>query len=136
MQGFDQEYEAENRLRTSDTILNPQLALASMQRTGKPSPNAFKTTDVLMHERMSKRPFLTFDKFDVEKYCDYGKTQYDKHEDQRDVRNGQRISETNGPMIGDTSRMMKNRKQPKEEFKSAGWGDAPRDSGTPGWGSN
>lgn len=134
MQGFDQDYEAQHRLHTSDTIRDPNLVLASMQKTGKPARNAFKTTDVLMHERMAKRPFIAFDKFDTEKYSDYGLTKYDKHEDQRDVRSGQRISEAKGPTIGDTTRMMKG-KQKKEVFRSRGWGDAEPASNSGGWGN-
>jgi len=95
MQGFDMKHEAKNRPYTSDTILNPQLAvqLLSMDKTDKTIAmdvkNAFKTTDRLMHERMAARPFLPYSNFDVAAYVDYGRPKYDKNEDFRDPRTGQ-----------------------------------------------
>lgn len=38
----------------------------------------FKTCDQVMHERMAVRAFLPYEKFDVAKFSDYGKTKYDK----------------------------------------------------------
>ncbi len=88
MQHFDQKYEAKNRLYTSDTILNPTLAAQSLVMGMKTPPGAFKTTDVILHERMSQRPFLPYREFDVMAFSDYGKLKYDKNEDYRDVRGG------------------------------------------------
>jgi hypothetical protein len=42
-----------------------------------------KTTDQVVHERMAQRPYISYDKFDVEKFSDYGKWKYDKREDSR-----------------------------------------------------
>ena len=84
MQGFDQKYEAEHRLYHSDAIAHPELITSNMlQPGGKLPQRAFKTTDELMHERMSMRPFVPFNHFDVAAYVDYGKPKYDKHEDAR-----------------------------------------------------
>lgn len=62
MQGFDRKFEA---------------------RRG--SPDASKTTDALMHERMARRPFLAYTDFDTAAYSDYGRPKYDKHEDRRPI---------------------------------------------------
>jgi len=86
MQGFDQLYEARTRLATSDTILNRDLAAQALTMGGKLSAGAFKTTDVIMHERMAQRPFIPYSQFDVMAYSDYGKPKYDKNEDYRNVR--------------------------------------------------
>ncbi len=86
MQSFDQKYEARTRLGTSDTILDQALAAQSLEMGGKMARGAFKTTDVIMHERMAKRPFLPYQQFDVMAFSDYGKPKYDKHEDYRDAR--------------------------------------------------
>jgi hypothetical protein len=85
LQGFDAMFEAQKL--NSDAIKNPTM-LASYESWG-PNANghfpmqAFKTTDVLMHERMAKRPFVAYNRFDVAAYSDYGKWQYDKEEDAR-----------------------------------------------------
>jgi hypothetical protein len=84
MQGFDMKYEAEHRLATSDTIADRQLAYAAIERGQRMvPPAAFKTTDVIMHERMAARPFEPYSQFDVASFADYGKTKYDKNEDMR-----------------------------------------------------
>lgn len=85
MQSFDQQFEAKHRPYQSDTIKNPQMAI---QFAGTKDPryarDAFKTTDQIMHERMSQRPFVAYEQFDVAAYSDYGKQRYDKNEDRRD----------------------------------------------------
>ncbi len=75
MQGFDMKYEAQHRATTSDTVLS--------QTGGDAKFNGiqFKTTDVIMHERMAKRPFVKYADFDVATFCDYGRPKYDKNED-------------------------------------------------------
>ncbi len=93
MQGFDMKYEAKNRPYASDTILNPQVALQILtMEKGQAPPmgarDAFKTTDRLMHERMSLRPFIPYSQFDVATYVDYGRPKYDKNEDFRDPNTG------------------------------------------------
>ena len=62
LQGFDKKFE-EKRKDVSDCF----------QKDG-----SIKTTDRIMHERMEQRPFVAFEKFDVEKYTDYGRQKYDK----------------------------------------------------------
>lgn len=94
MQGFDQKYEAKNRLHQSDTIKDVNLAAASVSKTmmnPKQANQAFKTTDQIMHERMAQRPFVKYEQFDVAAFSDYGRPLYEKHEDQRDL-SGQRIT--------------------------------------------
>lgn len=108
MQGFDQKFEAKNRLATSDTILNRQFAVASLQKGQPVIQEAFKTTDRIMHERMASRPFIPYQNFDVAVYSDYGRPKYDKHEDARDA-NGQvdKIAARDEPLMGNTSAMQK-----------------------------
>ena len=84
MQGFDMQYEAAHRLDTSDTIADRQLAYEAMSEGKRmPPPQAFKTTDEIMHERMAVRPFQPYEQFDVASFADYGKPKYDKNEDMR-----------------------------------------------------
>lgn len=83
MQGFDMKYEAKNRLQTSDCILDSRMASVVLQKGMKAPPGAFKTTDQIMHDRMSQRPFINYQNFDVVAYTDYGRPFYNKNEDQR-----------------------------------------------------
>jgi hypothetical protein len=84
MQGFDMQYEAKHRLASSDTIADRQLAYEAMEEGRRMAPpQAFKTTDVIMHERMAARPFQPYGQFDVASFADYGKPKYDKNEDMR-----------------------------------------------------
>lgn len=83
MQGFDQKYEAKNRLNTSDCILDSRLASTVLEKGMKPPMGAFKSTDQIMHDRMAQRPFLNYQQFDVVAYTDYGRPFYNKNEDQR-----------------------------------------------------
>jgi hypothetical protein len=85
MQGFDIQYEISHRLYNSDVFYDPRLVDPS---TKKAPPQAVKTTDVIMHERMAVRPFVPYERFDVAAYADYGKPFYDKHEQFR-MANGQ-----------------------------------------------
>ena len=84
MQGFDMQYEAQHRLATTDTIADRDLAYEAMEQGRRmPPPQAFKTTDEIMHERMAARPFQPYQQFDVASFADYGKPKYDKNEDMR-----------------------------------------------------
>lgn len=86
MQGFDQKFEAKHRPYKSDTVLDPKLAIQAVQSGDNKLLNtAFKTTDVIMHERMAQRPFRPYEQFDVAVYTDYGRQKYEKHEDDRDM---------------------------------------------------
>jgi len=105
MQGFDQKYEAKHRLRTSDTIRDPELIMANYSQAGPLPQEAFKTTDELVHERMATRPFEPYASFDTVRFVDYGRPLYDKHEDQRDL-SGQIVSrEPTGQLIGNVQQL-------------------------------
>ncbi len=125
MQGFDQKYEAEHRLNTSDTIANRTMAAAFLQPMGHAPQVAFKTTDVIMHERMAKRPFEPFERFDVAAYSDYGKPLYDKNEDEFDARSGRKLytyEHGQKPMLGDATHYSNNNKPASETQQSNLWG--------------
>ncbi len=81
MQGFDEMYEAKKRLNTTDTIANLAVVKNALATNSHIPDSAFKTTDVIMHERDAKQPFVSYDQFDVVSFSDYGKTKYDKNED-------------------------------------------------------
>ncbi len=101
MQSFDQQYEVRRRLATSDTILDQNLAAQSLQMGMKVPAGAFKTTDVIMHERMAVRPFMPYQQFDVLAFSDYGKPKYDKNEDYRNVRGMvDKTAARNAPELG------------------------------------
>lgn len=86
MQGFDQKFEAKHRPYQSDTVKDARLAVQALQMNDNKLLNqAFKTTDQITHERMSKRPFLPYQQFDVAAYTDYGRQKYEKNEDYRDL---------------------------------------------------
>lgn len=119
MQGFDQKFEAKNRLYASDCIRNPSLI-------GDPNAKmlpqeAFKTTDQIMHERMAVRPFRPYSRFDVAVYTDYGRPVYDKHEDYR-YANGQLMPNRDPksePKIGNVQSLKRNRRQTAN--RNNGW---------------
>lgn len=106
MQSFDQKYEAKNRLNTSDTILDKNLARMSLEKGAMVPAGAFKTTDVLMHERMAVRPFIPYSQFDVVAFSDYGRPLYDKHEDYRTA-SGEVDKEAakHAPKLGNTDQL-------------------------------
>lgn len=141
MQGFDQQYEAHYKLNTSDAILDAALAKQGMAATGHPPGEAFKTCDVLMHERMAKRPFVAFSRFDVERFSDYGKPHYDKNEDQIDAYSGREVRDHHdAPTIGDASqgRRMTQEHQAANDGQSHStqWGEPSSSSANGGWGDN
>jgi len=133
MQGFDMQYEAQHRLNTSDTIADRQLAAYSMESGAKmPPPQAFKTTDRIMHERMARHPFEQYSHFDVAAFADYGKTKYDKHEDFRDA-SGQvdKMAAKNAPLMGNPEAMQQN--MPRGRRGMMQQQEAPMPAGT--WGA-
>jgi hypothetical protein len=101
MQGFDMQEEAKRRPETSDTIADRPAVMNAVRSGMKPPPQAFKTTDEIMHERLAYHPFEQYSQFNVAAFADYGKTKYDKHEDYRTA-NGQINKEAakNAPLIG------------------------------------
>lgn len=124
LQGFDAKYEAEKP--NSDVIRHPEmLAAASWGEGSHLNMQAFKTTDEIMHERMAKRPFMTYSRFDVAAYSDYGKWQYDKHEDAR-LADGTVDHERAKSLghIGDPESEKMHRKMPYEsKNQTSGWGN-------------
>ncbi len=99
MQSFDMEHEAKFNLNNSDTIKDRGRAYgvnSEDMRAKRAAMGAFKTTDQLLHERMAKRPFVSYTNFDVAQYADYGRPLYDKNEDFRDA-NGRFVE--NGRVI-------------------------------------
>jgi hypothetical protein len=96
---------------------NPSLV---DQSTGKTPPKNVKTVDMVMHERMAQRPFLTYKEFDVPQFAMYGKNEYDKHEQFR-LANGQIAPGANlksEPMIGNDPRAHPIETQVKRHGKS------------------
>jgi hypothetical protein len=91
LQGFDVQYEAQHKLYKTDVFYDPH---AINPATKKVPPGDVKTADVIMHERMARRPFEQYEKFDVAAFSDYGKPMYDKQEDFR-MANGQIAPGTN-----------------------------------------
>jgi hypothetical protein len=85
LQGFDMQHEF-NRRGGSDFVKDRSYVQGG--HWGPDAHLAFRTTDEVMHKRMAERPFLTYGAFDVAKFCDYGASTYDKHEDNFDS-NGQ-----------------------------------------------
>jgi len=71
-QGFDRsnELQRQNAGMERDTFL--------LDENGKPTV-AMKPLNVLVHERMAKRPFLTYWRFDVAEFADYGRDYYDNN---------------------------------------------------------
>lgn len=86
MQGFDKQHELTKG--SSDTIRLAACSGGSCPNSGnwdeRGADDMVKTTDEIMHERMSKRPFVAYTSFDTGKFADYGTHFYDKHEDSLD----------------------------------------------------
>jgi hypothetical protein len=91
LQGFDAKHEA---MKPNSDFVKDRSMLAG--EWGAHCMEGLKTTDVVMHERMAKRPFMTYTGFDVAQFADYGTETYDKHEDALDE-NGQHLAQE-GPM--------------------------------------
>ncbi|MBX9689106.1 MAG: hypothetical protein K2X27_20525 [Candidatus Obscuribacterales bacterium] len=86
MQDFDRKHELSRPF--SDTLRSaPNFHAVSWQEGGD---DLVKTTDEIMHERMSQRPFFAYNNFDTGRFSDYGTHFYDKHEDSLDE-NGKRL---------------------------------------------
>ena len=81
LQSFDakeerQKPDSDFRYRLGD--YRPPAVLVGKRKIAKQSD--LKSVDQVVHERMTQRPFVAYESFDVEKYSDYGKMRYDKHE--------------------------------------------------------
>jgi hypothetical protein len=124
MQGFDAMYEAEAH-PGGDTIREPQIISACLEQNIHHFPQeAFKTTDMIMHERMAKRPFQSYDHFDTASFANYGKWRYDKEEDAH-MANGQIDQEKlhNAQTIGDPEAEKQHQANPTSNKEMpGGWG--------------
>ena len=88
MQGFDHSHELARKgysdtLRSGASAGGWQGGSAWNSKDGS-AEDMVKTTDEIMHERMSKRPFVSYGSFDTAKFADYGTNFYDKHEENLD----------------------------------------------------
>ncbi len=116
MQGFDLQEEAKKR-PGGGFFWNPR---AVDTKTGKTDPRNVKTVDIVMHERMAARPFLTYKEFDVPNFTNYGKNEYDKQEQFR-MANGEIAPGAdlkNEPMLGNDPRAHPIETQVKRQGKS------------------
>lgn len=94
LQGFDAMYIAHHAKDLPDLIEKPQ-AISDYERESRAgsmvngekvhaylAPDALKTTDKIMHERMSKIPFTPYEKFNIAAFTNYGTQFYDKNENE------------------------------------------------------
>jgi hypothetical protein len=83
MQGFDAKFEIKNRLETTDCVHRDENGqpIQAMGKKAKKMKYRMKNTFEIALERMSKRPFIKYEQFDVAKFSDYGRKQYDKKGD-------------------------------------------------------
>ncbi|MBX9696151.1 MAG: hypothetical protein K2Z81_27430, partial [Cyanobacteria bacterium] len=82
LQGFDKVHIFKHQKETGDAIKEPD-SIAQADVHDLPD-EAFKTTDQIMHERLSRRPFLTYAGFDTANYVNYGSSHYDRGEHEYD----------------------------------------------------
>lgn len=128
MQGFDKHAEIA-RGKGADTV---RLVTASMCADGSCDSEAarkaaedpdkeelvVKSTDEIMHERMSKRAFMAYTAFDTGKFSDYGTHFYDKHEDALDEHGKMMASEPGeGPPKSATMRDVIARSHPRQNHR-------------------
>ncbi|MBX9722606.1 MAG: hypothetical protein K2X81_14505, partial [Candidatus Obscuribacterales bacterium] len=95
LQGFDALHIAHNMGELKDCVKDaPMLLAANIKSTptttktteGPHVPmEAFKTTDEIMHQRMSERPFRSYEKFDTVAFTNYGSNFYDKQENESET---------------------------------------------------
>ncbi len=90
LQGFDAQYVAQ----LPELIEKPELlreyqchaqgkSKGAKEGEGMHVPcEAFKTTDQIMHERLSKTPFVAYQDFDIASFTNYGIDYYDKNENE------------------------------------------------------
>lgn len=116
MQGFDLAEEAKKRPH-GGFFYNPSLV---DQASGHTPANNVKTVDIVMHERMSQRPFVEYRDFDTAQFATYGKNEYDKHEQFRlaDGKIAPGSDLRSEPMIGNDPRAHPISTQVKRQGKS------------------
>lgn len=118
MQNFDRKHElARGYTDTVRTAPNPN---ALHWKDG--GDDLVKTTDEIMHERMSKRPFVAYSSFDTGNFVDYGTHFYDKHEDSLS-QDGRRGEKKVGPKRLETMNDIRNNHYGQ---KQAAGGHVPR----------
>jgi hypothetical protein len=103
MQGFDKKFE-EKRLDDSDTVL---------VKSGPKGTPVFKTTDMIMHERLAKQPFKPYSEFDVVAFSDYGRAKYDKNEE-----GGQKAIDTRPQTVAKRKAAEERRKQMQDRRRN------------------
>jgi hypothetical protein len=81
LQSFDAKHEADDP--SSDFKFHPGDFMPNLVLPGKKN-GVLKTTDQVLHERMARRAFVSYEAFDVAEFSDFGKTRYDKKEDTRE----------------------------------------------------
>ena len=92
MQGFDAAFEVKKRLDTTDCVHRDEngdpIVMAPRKRKKKANAKKakkkrykMKNTLEISLERMAKRPFIPYESFDVAKFSDIGRKQYDKKQD-------------------------------------------------------
>lgn len=84
LQGFDAQHIYNHRAELADCISDKE-AINAVEDPHKLPPAAFKTSDRIMHERMSVLPFVAYDKFKTGDYTSYGCAHYDKGENEIEV---------------------------------------------------
>src|SRR5262249_42692220 len=83
LQKFDENKEkekADSDFKFKPSDFHPVVYLTPGTKKKPPKVNDMKTVDQVVHERMAQRPFVPYEDFDVERFSDYGKMRYDKHE--------------------------------------------------------
>ncbi|MDF1663233.1 MAG: hypothetical protein P1V97_15765, partial [Planctomycetota bacterium] len=90
MQGFDAAFEIKSRLSTTDCVHRDEngdpIQMEPKRRKkndNKPKKKRYKMKNTLEIAlgRMAKRPFIPYERFDVAKFSDIGRKQYDKKGD-------------------------------------------------------
>lgn len=85
-QSFDARHERARRgerdtaLEVVAPLMSGTLAGALRNATAmniEPGQAVLKPLNILVHERMAARPFVSFDQFDIEPFVDYGRMHYD-----------------------------------------------------------
>jgi hypothetical protein len=79
LQGFD----AKEERQKPDSDFKIQSAVQRPRRS-KMKMADLKSTLQVIHERMAKRPFVSYEDFDVASYVEYGKLRYNKREQDRE----------------------------------------------------
>ena len=81
-QSFDAHAERELAQRGErDTFVNPMCGLEPLCLADLKTP---KPINLLVHERMARRPFVPFADFDIAAFVDYGLTHYDNNQGRGD----------------------------------------------------